>query len=419
MDKLTQMSSVFSPALANTAGGTTIAKAKTRLSTPVYYYVPTGNFTRDQVLDIALACAVACTSPDVNLAHWKNLIATYTNALFQGIVSRLPKDQFVPVKLTTEALARFSAAFSQLDAESDSIEDQQGLPAGALTGLTLPWSLPSPDPASLGGWVTYCRDTKVLFAHYALVVFLAGKQISDTNRVSITENRPRALIQKFKLEALEILTGHARISDNGHSQLNQAWLEMSSLKAECFREFSTFSHSSTDLGQDILLTNVNMMRFGQMQHATIIHKFLLAYPWASEMQALRQSISVYFDSINAALKVESHLQPFIKIIWGDKSGLFPRKELGPLIAVALDMEKEVHESLANYYSDERFVSVIEAFKEERERRAAKHPHTQPPVAAGAPSLDMDSEVEEDDDNEEPRSEHDPQPREAGPEEMDE
>jgi hypothetical protein len=326
---------------------------------------------RESVLDIALACAVACTSTNPSPGLWKNLLATYTNVLFEGILNRLPKDQFVPVKISTEQVALLRSEFIRLDTEADALPDDNatGLPAGAFSGFVLPWDLPSPDASAVAGWTTYCRDEKVLYAHYALLIFLAGKQINDKNREAITVARPRALIQKFKIEATAILSGPMRISNHAHAAINQAWLEMSSLKAQCFREFSTYSHSSTTLGQDILLTNVNLMRFAQMQHATMIHKFLLAYPWASEMSALRQAISIYHDSLTAALKIQDHLQPFIKVIWGDKSGIFPRKELGPLIAVALDTEKEVHETLANYYSDERFVSVVEAFREERARRA--------------------------------------------------
>jgi len=397
MSQKAALSAVFSPALANTASGASISKAKVRLSSPVKYYVPSGNFDRDSALDVALACALACTSTEAPADHWKSLIATYTNALFEGIVSRLPKDQFVAVKIPQESMTRLRSIFQALDKEADETVSEAGLGPGAYADFTLPWDLPKPSPECNGGWTNYCRDLKELFSHYALVVFLAGKQINESNRAAVTVARPAALIKKFKIEATEILVGHTRISDYAHLQLNQAWLEMSSLKAECFREFSTYAHSSTSLGQDILLTNINLMRFSQMQHAAIIHKFILTYPWASTFPALRQSMSVYYDSINAALQVESHLQPFIKVIWGDKSGIFPRKELGPLIAVALDTEKEVHETLANYYSDERFISIVEAFREERTRRAALAPRFAPAVSVAA-SLDGNSEQGDDDDH---------------------
>jgi len=388
---------MFSAAIA-TRSSTPTSYVRSRLDNPVIYYIPAGGMTREKVMDLSLACIAACTNDNAPLDMWKNLIATYTNLLFEGILSKLPKASFQAVTLSDNEMAALHQKFTGLVAASDAADENSGLPAGAFADYRPSWNLPAPSVTAVGEWGVYSREEKTIAAHYALVVFLAGKQINDQNRTAITEARPRALIEKFKIECITALNGSMRMSNYAHIQINQAWLEMSSLKAECFREFSTYTHMQTSLSQDILLTNVNLMRFSQMQHAMLIHKFLLAYPWAIEMPQLRQSVSIYKDGLESASKIESHLQPFIKVIWGDKSGLFQRKDLGPLIACALETEREINETLSQYYSDERFASVVEAFRDERAKRMAGKSSrvTAGSVVVAAPETPLEGEEDEDD-----------------------
>lgn len=387
---------MFSPALGSIGTRSKKSTVTTRLTTPIKYYVSEGKMNRDTIMDMAFACTVSATSESTTLDQWKNLIATFTNTLFDGIVTKLPKDQYQMVKLSDADIAKLRQSFVTLDNATDAIIDDNstGLPVGAFGGFYPSWDLPIPSQSVAGGWGTYSRSEKTLYAHYALVVFLAGKKITNDNRTAITVARPKALIGKFTIEGVETLNGLLKMSNVAHEMIFQAWLEMSSLKAECFREFSSYTASQTSLGQDIILTNITLMRFAQMNHATIIHKFLLAYPWASELPYLRQPLTLYMDSLAAAAKMPASLQPFIKIIWGDKSGLFPRKDLGALIAVALDTEKEVNETLSSYYSDERFASIVEAFRDDRDRRVTKKNKIGHETVVVAEENETDEEAEE-------------------------
>ena len=97
----------------------------------------------------------------------------------------------------------------------------------------------------------------------------------------------------------------------------------------------------------------------------------MAYPWAVDVPQLLQSITIYRNHMVEAAKIDKAYQPFIQLIWGDKLELFPRKDLGPLIAVAYSTDRPQNVTLASYYCNGRFMSVVEAFHLERERRERK------------------------------------------------
>ncbi|RKF77081.1 hypothetical protein GcM1_222041 [Golovinomyces cichoracearum] len=106
-----------------------------------------------------------------------------------------------------------------------------------------------------------------------------------------------------------------------------------------------------------------------MQHAAIINKFLEAYPWASEMVELKQSLGVYGNSIKALCALPPAWQPYVNLIYGCKSDIFPRKELSPLIACAVEVESETNETLKNYYHDEKYADVVEKLKSLRDSKS--------------------------------------------------
>jgi hypothetical protein len=364
--------SLFAPTAGVRLDNDDRSTIKPRLQTPVKCYTIPSNATHEQRSIFAFACALSCSGTEGSLSSWKNLLFTYTHIMFDGIVGRAKEGSVQFVSITAEQLHALCKVYSDLcnicDAAANS--DDGPLAAGVFDTFCIPGDVPKPASGILPRWVVDDKNEKTLYAHYSLVVFLAGKLISDTNRSAITVNRPRGLIEKFKITTNEILNKNFMISDRGHYMFNQAWLESTSLKSACFEHFARFSHTATTLPEDIVNTNVILMRFMQMQHAFIIDKFLQAYPWAAKMSVLRQSIQIFEESVRAAADVSAHLQPYIKIIWGDKNAIFPRKDLGPLIACAVAAEREIHETLAQYYSDDKYTAVVEAFHDERSRLEA-------------------------------------------------
>ncbi|RKF63845.1 hypothetical protein GcM3_136017 [Golovinomyces cichoracearum] len=364
---LTQDQDLFRPALTNHDSTQQYSLISTRLHDNLICYVLPNNASKDAALDLAYACALACTSQQAPLSQWKNLLLTYTNIMIPGLVKKLPRGMVKMTKIPLVTINALRHSFSNYNEETQ--PDDYQIPSDAFNDFSVGGELPSPHPNIACDNITYCRNAKSLYAHFSLVVFLAGKLIDDANRTAITVARPKALIGKYKISGVEILNGTARISDHGHQFIHQAYLEMRAFTGECFKEFSEYSTSATTLYHDIINVNVMLLRFAKMQHAAIINKFLEAYPWASEMVELKQSLAVYGNSIKALCALPPAWQPYVNLIYGFKPDLFPRKELGPLIACAVEVESETNETMRNYYHDERYADVVDKFKSLRDSKS--------------------------------------------------
>ena len=205
---------------------------------------------------MAFVFALAFTSTSKNLDEWKNLLISYSNKLFDGLVRKIPTNQITIQEIPTETINQLLSEYCQLSlinetTASEDPENQSNGPPGCFNnfypkGLAIPKIGQDLDPE----FALYSCDEKALYAHYAIVVFLAGKRPSDQNRSAFTEKRAKALIDKFKIDAPGILNGSMKISNRGQEMTNQAWLELSAFRAICFQEFSTLcaSRSSAKTG---------------------------------------------------------------------------------------------------------------------------------------------------------------------------
>ncbi|KAI0997380.1 hypothetical protein K3495_g10804 [Podosphaera aphanis] len=233
-----------------------------RLEThPTVYAVPS-NASADALLDLAFACSLAFTDQDAKLTIFMNLLATYANTMIKGVYGKVPDGHLIMKVLKEHEMKVLSDLREEMIRLANS--DDPTLAPDAYSKFRLTWDLPAPDDNLISTTGIFCRSPKSLYAHFSLVVFLAGKQITDSNRSAITTARPRALIEKFKIMGVDILNGPLRISDYSHTQVNQAWLEMSSFTHTCFEFFSAYSHGKSTMLLDIVNTNVMLLRYAMM-----------------------------------------------------------------------------------------------------------------------------------------------------------
>ncbi|RKF80078.1 hypothetical protein GcC1_040033 [Golovinomyces cichoracearum] len=257
---LTQDQDLFRPALTNHDSTQQYSLISTRLHDNLICYVLPNNASKDAALDLAYA-------------------------LIPGLVKKLPRGMVKMTKIQLVTINALRHSFSIYNEETQ--PDDYQIPSGAFNDFLVGGELPSPHHNIACDNITYCMKAKSLYAHFSLVVFLAGKLIDDTNRTAITVARPKALIGKYKILGVKILNGTARISDHGHQFIHQAYLEMSAFTGRSFNEFSKYATSATSLYHDIINFNVMLLRFAKMQHAAIINKFLEVYPWAGERVELK------------------------------------------------------------------------------------------------------------------------------------
>ncbi|RKF83460.1 hypothetical protein GcM1_159010 [Golovinomyces cichoracearum] len=163
---------------------------------------------------VVFACALACTSQGSPLAKWKKLLLIYTNVMIPSIIESLPLGMIKSTRIPMTTLTTLRQILVKFN-EEDKPNDYRIAP-DALDNFWIGGDNPSPQPIIACHNITFCRGERILYAHFSLVVFLAGKLIDDLNRTAITVARPKALIEKYKLSSVEILNGNARMSDHAH-----------------------------------------------------------------------------------------------------------------------------------------------------------------------------------------------------------
>jgi len=362
-------STIFSPRdITKGKPGDTAIKASL-VDKVLVYVLPSGSKDETYSLMLHLMMIIG-TSESIVLTEWKTYVASYTLCLFPALRKKMNPSGYLFREVSPTDIARIKGHLGALEAALETENEVAIQDAGSklVDQPVLPGLPISKGPKD---WMSTYGESipKVYACHYSLVLFLAGKRIDGDDHSAVSVNRPAALKKKAHLgDAISFLDGKMRLSDKAHNQINSAWAEMSSLKALCVQEFSLFAGADTDFIQDIVHTTMHLLRYSGMQHAKITHGFIKAYPWVTEIPALKTSLGLYADSAMAAAKYPAHLQPYLKLMYGDKTDVFPRKELEPLIACAVAVSSETNESLKDFYTSGEFGAIVEAFMAERDRR---------------------------------------------------
>lgn len=359
----------FSPATGfQKTGKSTLAP--TAFSEKVPYYLLPDNCTEEQRLMFSRYLAYCGTATAGKLASWKTWVTTWVCLVTPAFSARLPVSSFRKVEITAQQTARLTLLMGNLQEALDSEDRSQVTIAGtellAMSEYPLLPKISDEVDLALGNgeWIG-----KVALCYYALVLFLAGKRLEGEDHSQLSDLRPRALRGKAHIEdPLDFLEGGLRMSDFSHLSINNAWSEMGQLRAIVFTEYAGYDSDDTDMAKDIIWTTMHLLRYSNMAHALITYNFLRAYPWAADVPSLKTSIAIYFASLKKSSEIDQKLFPFIKLIYGDKAGLFPRKEMEPLIACASSVQQETSSTLADFYRDATFNPVVDSFMTEKERR---------------------------------------------------
>jgi len=326
---------------------------------------------------MALYLMLCGTSTSTEIDEWKIYITMYTVFIVPTMASQLHRDVYNVVAMPDVKVQALETAYRGYMDALDVAED------GATEAMKLAFlqgarcvGLPEPN-ISLAWHEGYSEVIpKIIVSHYAIVLFLMSKRVDTANHDPISVRRPLALRGKAHIaEVCAFLDGSLRLSDTSHLMINSAWAESASLRGLGVKEFASYQEMETDITQDLIYTSMHLMKFGNMSHAKITYNFLKAHTWADEVPALQGAIGVYRDSILASVKHPEHLRPYLKLIYGDKLGIFPRNELEVLIDCAVAVEKETNPTLDDFHVSDKFPAVVEAFLAERAKRMDLHRKT--------------------------------------------
>jgi hypothetical protein len=318
-----------------------------------------------------MAMTVVGSSKSGSLSEWKSYVAAYTLMMFPGIGKDIPREVLRPVPISNESVASFIACYDTIAADPHYEEATAAIPAEIkLTTEPILPGLPLIENHVQMRYAMWEESYKVIACHYAILLFLAGKRIEGDDHTPITQRRPDALKRKAHLEGdVVVLDGEYRISDIGHIMINSAWAELTALRSQCIRSFSSFESDTTDEVQDLIYTTMHLLKYSNMNHAKIANNFIATYPWVHEVPALKSSLTVFAESVEAAEKYDPTIRPFVKLMYGDKANIFPRKEMEPLIACAVGATQDVNPTLAQFYTSDDYAGIVDAFLEERDRRS--------------------------------------------------
>jgi hypothetical protein len=210
-----------------------------------------------------------------------------------------------------------------------------------------------------------CATIPAIYGYCSLIMFLAGKRISDKNAVAITEKRPANLINAYNIDenASYILNGEGRMQSTAHHNINQAWNTYYHVRAAVVSEIAAFASGST-LAQRVVYTITKMLEYSGMQPAYFIHRFLQARPEVIDYSCIRPAFNAYVMSIREVAGAPGYIQPYYKLIHGDSTRAFHRHALLVLSACAITYEKYTSPSMNNFNLGEGATAAVNLFDAE-------------------------------------------------------
>lgn len=302
------------------------------------YHLPEDFNNQNLQKSLMAAMTLVGRSTDTRTARWQSWVLSFTciaYAGFRNILSDIgPEYHMQPLP---EAMIE-----SVIAAEASLRNEEEALPIlfpADFPETTHLYTVEVYNAGSLGA----------VYSYYSLCVFLMGKQINAQNRESITVNRPRALIAKFKMTDRDayILSGEGKMGPVGHAAVNQAWTVSTAARKPVIKEFATFV-SSDILSNEVMYVTFKLLEHAGLQSAFFIHTLLAACPWAVEVPLLKPAYEVYARSIEAYVKEPAYLRPFFKLLYGDATRLFHSKTMADLTVCAVRWVRQTTPSVGFY-----------------------------------------------------------------------
>nr|WKE35277.1 hypothetical protein [Plasmopara viticola lesion associated mononegaambi virus 6] len=216
-------------------------------------------------------------------------------------------------------------------------------------------------PETLAG----CANVAAIYGYCGLLIFMAGKKINHKNVTTISERRPQNIVDTYGLveENSYFLTGEGKMQQTAHTMCNLAWVTYAFARRAIITDVAAFA-SGNSLPQRVVYTISKLLENVGMQSAYYIHRFLQAFPQATEYTCIRPSLSVYAASVREVAKADSRVQPYYKVIHGDLTRAFHRNGLLTLAACAISFEKMTSPSMRNFTLGEGATAAVNMFDAE-------------------------------------------------------
>jgi hypothetical protein len=333
----------------------------------VYHFPEKMTLTTDAQLAVIAFFTSYGRSESISPSAWATWAFSYLTLLFPEFRALAKKEnereyEFVPLSgKYIQAIVDLAAAAEDYDPEHP--QDYET----AVTQIPTLDKLPELErnSASFPPELAACTTVQSLYGFGALILFLAGKKIQGKNVTTITERRPKNLVDAYNISetAAYILTGDGKMGTQAHANVYQACITYAPMRRAVISEVARFS-MGTSLPQRVTYTIVKMMEYAGMQQGTFIHEYLQAMPHTIDYSCIRPSYNAYVMSLRDVAKVPGYLQPFFKIIHGDSTKAFHRNSIFLLAAVATSYKRLVTPSMENFDLGDGAVLAVNLFDAE-------------------------------------------------------
>lgn len=334
------------------------------------YTWPKGINDQDRLAFLAFFTAHG-RSTDESPSSWATWVLTYTVLCFpefQESITRANGREYVfealPKSYVTSILALNHAALDFSESQPEEYERH-------YYDIKPPPGLPNlvRDQTSYPPELAACSTVPSIYGYCSLLVFLAGKQINEKNSITITEKRPKNLIDSYKIDeyASFILVGDGKMGDEAHRFINQVWITYFHARASIISEVAAFASGAT-LPQRVVYTITKLLEYSGMQPASFIHKFLQARPETAQFSCTRPSLNAFISSVREVAAAPGYLQPYYKLIHGEGTRAFHRNSLLVLSSCAIALEKTTSPSMRNFSLGEGATAAVNMFDAEAATR---------------------------------------------------
>lgn len=360
---------VFGPSMRSN-DGRVISNAEGIIETLRVYTWPKGVPTQDKLAFLAYFTAHG-RSVDESPSAWATWTLTFAVLCFpefqesitrangrEYVFEALPKEYIAAILRLNHAALDFSdSQAEEYNRHYHDIRFPQGLP-----------SLPR-DVESFPPDLAACATVQSIYGYCSLLIFLSGKQINEKNAITITEKRPKNLIDTYNINeyAAFILIGDGKMNTEAHHAINQVWITYYHARKAIISEVAAFA-AGTTLPQRVVYTITKLLEYSGMQPAYFIHKFLQARPETAQFSCTRAALNAFISSVHEVAAAPGYLQPYYKLIHGETTRAFHRNSLLTLSSCAIAFEKATSPSMRNFNLGEGATAAVNMYDAEAASR---------------------------------------------------
>lgn len=337
----------------------------------VVYTWPAGSLSADSKLSILSFFTVYGRSESISPSSWATWAFTYLNLAFPDFEERAKVENDREYTFKPLPQPYVQAIMDLVSAAEDFDDDAPGLYSEAVSRVPVLTGLPevARTPEIFRPELAATAIITAVYGYAGLILFLAGKKITDKNATTITERRPANLRDAYNIPepATFSLLGDGKMGPNAHQYISQAWITYSHMRVAIISEVARFQ-AGASLAQRVVYTIVKMMEYSGMQQATFIHEFLQAMPQCVNYACIRPSLNAYTTSLREVAGAPGYLQPYFKVIHGERTRAFHRNSILTLSACATAYKKYTTPSMKNFMLGEGATQAVNMYDAEAVRK---------------------------------------------------